>query len=163
MRKLGFFAALIALLFSGCQLWLRYDSTITNESSRAVTFRAQGTDLKTIQPGESATVRNYIGARMDYYESSPARRVGFVQTGARSGKFIDLQSMPVRIENTRLFAVTLSAGGYMGLDPVTIGASTATTTGEIFTAAPVFTVDDENFPVTVDLRIVGGAMYVTIR
>jgi len=163
MRKYGFLVLVFALIFSGCQWWLRYDSTISNESSHAVIFRVQNTDTATLQPGETITVRNYIGARLDYYESDPARRVGFVQTGYRTGKFIDLLSIPVIIYNTLSISVTLQANGYLGVEPMVIPANNNNSVSVIYTTSPAFTVSTESFPATADFQIVDGTMFVTVR
>jgi len=99
---------------------------------------------------------------MDYYESDPPRRVEFVNTGRWTGRFVDLQSMPIVIYNMLSVPVTLHAGGYMNIDPMVVQVGDDNT-GTIYTASPTFTASFSNFPATADFQIVNNVMYITIR
>ena len=117
MRKVAVLVVVFAL-FAGCDTFWFKDSVITNESSYSVTFKAKKADQVSVQSGKSVTIQNDIGAVLESYESIPIKRVEYIQTDTYKGKFIDLPSIPVIISNTMSIPVTLSAGGYLGTDPL---------------------------------------------
>jgi len=165
MRKLGFLVVvLVTLPLLGCnEPWAARDIPITNESAHDVSFETQRGTRTTVPAGQSITVRCDMGAQPRLYESNPPRRVEFVGNGRWVGKFVNLQSIPIAIYNTLSIPVTLSAGGYLGNDPMTIPANSNVTSSTIYTSGPVFMVSTESFPATADFQIVDGVMYVTIR
>jgi len=165
MHKLAFLAMfLVAWLFFGCnEPWAARDIPIANESAHDVSFETQRGTRATVLAGQSITIRCDMGAQPRLYESNPPRRVEFAQNGKWAGRFINLQSIPIVIYNTLSIPVTLSAGGYLGNDPVMIPANSNDSIGAIYNTTPNFTVSTESFPATADFQIVGGVMYVTIR
>jgi hypothetical protein len=161
MRKL-FIAVSIAFLFISCDtLWFK-DSTIYNESSYDVTFKAKKADQVTVQSGESVTVQNDIGAVLEYFESNPPKRVNYIQTDVYKGKFVDLPSLPIVIYNTLSIPVTLSAGGCLSVDPMPVQTGD-NNTNTIYSKNPIFTVSTDSFPASADFQIVDDIMYVTVR
>jgi hypothetical protein len=163
MRKTAIFV-IAFLLFFGCDtLWFK-DSTIYNESSYDVTFKAKKADQVTVQSGKSIVVQNDMGAVLEYFESNVPKRVNYIQTDVYRGKFVDLPSIPVVINNTMSIPVTLSAGGYLDVDPMlNITANSDDSTNAIYTRTPVFTVSTSSFPATADSQIVDDVMYITVR
>jgi len=163
MRKLAVFF-ILSMLFLGCDvLWFK-DSTIVNESSYDVTFKAKKADKVTVQSGQSITIQNDIGAdSLEYFESTPPKRVDFVVTDTYKGKFVDLPSISVVIYNTLSIPVTLSADGCLGVDPMPNVQSGDNNTNTIFSKNPIFSVITDTFPATADFQIVNDIMYVTIR
>jgi hypothetical protein len=161
MKKLLF--ASIVLLVLGCDTFHFKDIIITNESSYDVTFKAKKADSVTVQSGKSVTVQNDIGAdSLEYFESNPPKRVDFVVTDIYKGKFINLPSIPVVINNTMSIPITLSAGGCLGVDPMPVQTGD-NNTNTIYSKTPIFTVTSDTFPATADFQIVRDIMYVTIR
>jgi len=160
MKKILLLSSIV-LLFTGCALWLK-DSTIINESSYNITFKAKKADRVTVNSGKSITIQNDIGAELEYFESDIPKRVDYMQTEIYKGKFFDLSSIPVIINNTMLKAVTLSAGGYFDIDPIVdipIGESNA----NIFIRKPVLTVTTNSFPAIANYQIVDNIMYIIIK
>ncbi|MCL2194232.1 MAG: hypothetical protein FWB78_12665 [Treponema sp.] len=164
MRKFVFFVVFLPLLFLGCgEPWASRDIPIVNESAHDVSFETQRGTRATVLAGQSITIRCDMGAQPRLYKSNPPRRVEFVQNGRWAGRFVNLQSIQIAIYNTLSIPVTLSAGGYLGNDPMIIPADSNDTSGTIYTSGPVFTVSTESFPATADFQIVNGTMFVTIR
>jgi hypothetical protein len=155
-------AAIAFFLFSCDTLWFK-DSTIYNESSYDVTFKAKKADQVTVQSGKSVTVQNDIGAVLERYESSTPKRVDYIQTDVYKGKFVDLTSIPVVVYNTLSFPVTLSAGGCLGVDPMVNVPAGDNNTNTVFSRNPVFVVTTDTFPATADFQIVDDIMYITVR
>jgi hypothetical protein len=153
----------IVLIMAGCDTFWFKDSTIYNESSYDVTFKAKKADQVTVKSGSSVTVQNDLGAVLEYYESSTPKRVDYIQTDTYKGKFVDLPSIPVVVYNTLSFPVTLSAGGCLGVDPMVNVPTGDNNTNTIFSRNPVFTVTTDTFPATADFQIVNDIMYVTVR
>jgi len=163
MRKIVFVMIITFGLFGCDTLWFK-DSTIFNESSYDVTFKAKKADQVTVQSGKSVVVQNDIGAVLEYFESNVPKRVDYIQTDVYRGKFIDLPSILVIINNTMSIPVTLSAGGYLDVDPMlSITANSNDSTNAIYTRIPTFTVSTSSFPATADFQIVDNVMYVTVR
>jgi len=173
MRKCVFIVSFLAIwLLFGCDVPSQLnDSFISNESSHDVTFRVKTTnrpdlqieDFFMVRAGETLAVQSTTNSIvMDYYESDPPRRVEFVNTGRWTGRFVDLQSMPIVVYNMLSVPVTLSAGGYLDIDPMVVQVGDDNT-GTIYTANPAFTASFSNFPATAYFQIVSNVMYVTIR
>ena len=173
MSKCAFLVSFLAVwLLFGCDVPSQLnDSLISNESSHDVTFRVKTTnrpdlqteDFFTVRAGKTLAVQSATNSIvMDYYESDPPRRVEFVNTGRWTGRFVDLQSMPIVIYNMLSVPVTLHAGGYMNIDPMVVQVGDDNT-GTIYTASPTFTASFSNFPATADFQIVNNVMYITIR
>jgi hypothetical protein len=162
MRKILIVIILAFGLFGCDTLWFK-DSTIYNESSYDVTFKAKKADQVTVQSGKSVTVQNDIGAVLEYYESNTPKRVDYIQTDVYKGKFVDLSSIPVKVYNTLSIPVTLSAGGYLGTDPMSDIQEGDNNANTIYTKSPVLTVTTSSFPATADFQIVDGVMFVTVR
>jgi len=165
MRKCVFLVLfLTAGLFFGCDYPLASrDIPIVNESSHDVSFETQRGARVTVQAGQSITIRCDMGSQPRSFESAPPRRVAFIQNGRWAGRFVNLQSVPIVIYNTLSIPVTLSAGGYLGNDPMVIPANSNDNAGAIYNASPVFTASTESFPATADFQIVDGVMYITVR
>ena len=152
----------IVFLFSGCG-WFGWDNTIHNESSYDVTFSVRKASTYTVLSGKTFVgAKNDLGVVIDSYESCTPKRVTFIEISLREGKFIDLSSIPVQIYNTLSIPVTLSAGGYFGIDPmpVLIGDNNINT---IYSENPILTVTTNSFPATADFQIVDGIMYIIVR
>lgn len=163
MRKLLITLYFVLLLVAGCDTFWFKDSTIYNESSYDVTFKAKKADTVTVQSGKSVKVQNDIGAVLEYYESNVPKRVDYIQTDVYKGKFVDLPSIPVMIYNTLSIPVTLSAGGCLGIDPMPNVQTGDNNTNTIFSRNPVFTVTTESFPAIADFQIIDNVMYVIVR
>ena len=81
-----------------------------------------------------------------------------------SDKSVNLQPTPIEIYNTLSEHVTLSAGGYLGAEPVTIYADCNETGCTIYTKTPAFSVSTEDSsPAITNYQIIDGVMIVTIR
>jgi hypothetical protein len=163
MKKLLFVFSIVFIL-SACDEYGVHDNIIYNDSSYDITFSLKKTDTYTVQSGKSIAVKSQIGAVVETYESSTPKRVDYVQTDTRKGKFVDLPSISVVINNTMSIPVTLSAGGYLDVDPMlNITANSDDSTNAIYTRTPVFTVSTSSFPGVADFQIVDDVMYVIVR
>jgi len=165
MHKYVFFAVILAAgLFFGCgEPWASRDIPITNESAHDVSFETQRGVRATVLAGQSITIRCDMGAQPRLYESTPPRRVEFVQSGWWAGRFVNLQSISIMVYNTLSIPVTLSAGGYLGNEPMVIPANSNDNIGTIYNMHPNFIVSTDSFPATADFQIVSNVMYITIR
>jgi len=152
----------IVFLFISCDTFWFKDSTIYNESSYDVTFKAKKADTVTVQSGNSITIQNDIGAVLEHFESSTPKRVDYIQTDIYKGKFINLPSISVVINNTASTPVILSAGGYLDVDPMPVQTGDNNTT-TIYSRNPVLTVVTSYFPATADFQIVNDVMYIIVR
>jgi len=76
---------------------------------------------------------------------------------------VRLHPTPIEIQNTLSAPVQLSAGGYLGAEPVKVDANWNDSANTIYAKKPVFTARAEGSPATVNFQIVDGTMYVTIR
>ena len=59
--------------------------------------------------------------------------------------------------------VTLSAGGYLGTDPLPNIQTGDNNTNIIYTRNPVLTVTTNTFPASADFQVINDIMYITIR
>jgi len=80
-----------------------------------------------------------------------------------SDKPINLQPTPVKVYNTLLIPVTLSAGGYLCNEPMTIPANGNNSGYTIYTKTPAFIASAKNLPAITNFQVVDGVMIVTIR
>jgi len=163
MKKLVITAIALAILLASCDIFHFRDSIIANESSYDVTFKAKKADQITLKSGQSVTIQNDIGAVLERFESSPMKRVDYIQIDVYKGKFVDLPSIPVVINNTMAIPVTLSAGGYLGTDPMPNIQTGENNTNTIYTRTPVLTVITNSFPATADYQVVDDTMYIIIK
>jgi hypothetical protein len=162
MKKLLVALSLVFFFISCDTLWFK-DNIIYNESSYDVTFKAKKADTVTVKSGNSITVQNDIGAVLEYFESSTPKRVDYIQTDTYKGKFVDLLSIPVKVYNTLSIPVTLSASGYLGVDPMSNVQTGDNNTNIIFSRNPIFTVITDSFPAMADFQIFDNIMYIIIR
>jgi hypothetical protein len=131
------FAGIVFLLLA-CEEYGARDNIIYNVSSFDITFSLKKTDTYTVQSGKLIAVKNQIGAVVENFESNIPKRVEYIQTDTRKGKFVDLQSIPVKVYNTLSIPVTLSAGGYLGVDPMPNVQADENNTNIVFSRNPVF-------------------------
>ena len=143
--------------------WSGWDNTIHNQSSFDVTFSLRKTSSYKVLSGKTFIgARNDLGVAIDKYESCTPNRVAFVEINLREGKFIDLPSIPVQIYNTLSFPVTLTADGFLEIEPMSVAIGDANT-NTIFTKNPILTITSNSFPATADFQIVDGVMYIIVR
>ena len=170
MKKFAVLVCVLSLafiLFSSCDEYGAHDNVIYNDSSYDVSFKLKETDTYTIKSKTTLAVKNQIGAVVDSFESSVPKRVEYIQIETREGKFVDLVPMPIKVNNTLFFPVTLSAAGYLGTEPMSDIQSgfidDANHTNTIYSLNPVFQVSAQSFPAVADFQIVDGIIYVTVR
>jgi hypothetical protein len=157
----------VMLVFGSCDEYGAHDNVIHNDSSYDISFKLKETDTYTIKSKTIMTVKNQIGAVVDSFESSVPKRVDYIQVETREGKFVDLDPIPIKVNNTLSFSVTLSAGGCLGTEPMSdiqLGfVDDANHSNTIYSLNPVFQVFAQGFPAVADFQIVDGVMYVTVR
>ena len=155
----------VFLLF-GCGVYGAHDNTIINNSSFDVRFSLRQSNTYLIKAGQILTIRNQVGAVINVYESSPANRVKFVQTGTRDGEFVNLQSIRVDFINELNIDVLVSAGGFMENEPLLIPANSINTYCKIFLREPLAEDRKPSFlipvPHRVDIVSPAGTLRVTI-
>jgi len=161
MRKL-FFAVGIAFLVAACGELGLYDTKIVNNSSYDITFKMSQSTVNasthTVKAGETITVENPKGSTIDEY--SNFQRVEYNDKRSWEGVFTNRQELTLKINNTFSFPVSISAGGFMGVDPIVVNDIAENT---IFTRTPNFNVSAGGFPAVVEYNIVDNTMYVTVR
>jgi len=163
MRKL-FFGVAIFLLVTACKELGLYDTKITNNSSYDITFKMSQSTLDasthTVKAGETITVVNPKGSTIDEY--SNFQRVEYNDKRSWEGVFTNRQELTLKINNTFSFPVSISAGGFMGVDPI-VDIPSGVSDNTIFTRTPNFNITADGFPAITEYNIVGNTMYVTVR
>jgi hypothetical protein len=170
MKRYGSLALLICVfLFFSCvrdELFC----TISNNSSYPVSFKFYRvlTDEFTLQPGETKVYDGTGDATLKYFKVNGAsqnekRKQVEYRLSHRDAEFVDFSPMAVKIYNTLSIPVMLSADGYMGTDPMPIGANEIDQKNSIYIEAPIFTVTTDTYPVIADYEIKNSVMYITIR
>jgi len=163
MRKL-FFAVCVAFLIAACGKLGLYDTKIVNNSSYDITFKMSQSTVNasthTVKAGETITVENPKGSTIDEY--SNFQRVEYNDKRSWEGVFTNRQELTLKINNTFSFPVSISAGGFMGVDPI-VDISHGVSDNTIFTRTPNFNITAGGFPAVVEYNIVDNTMFVTIR
>jgi len=161
MKKL-FLVLGIVFLFGACGEMGLYDTKITNNSSYDITFKMSQSTLDasthTVKAGETITVVNPKGSTIDEY--SNFQRVEYNDKRSWEGVFTNRQELTLKINNTFSFPVSISAGGFMGVDPIVVNDIAENT---IFTRTPNFNITAGGFPAVVEYNIVDNTMFVTVR
>jgi hypothetical protein len=78
-------------------------------------------------------------------------------------EFIDFSPITVNVYNTLSIPAELTADGYMGTEPMAIGAGKDDGVNTIYTKTPNFSVVTDSYPAITDYEIKNGVMYVIIR
>ena len=139
------------------------DTVITNSSAEEITFKFSNTGKQLLAPGGTTTFPTNAYQHLESY--SPAKRVFFEYEPTNdgyTGEFKQLDSMPVKVNNTLNKIVRLTADGWM--DEMVIPANNSTQTGTIYTSSPVFkaVVDVPDFFISTTWEINDDVMWVKI-
>jgi len=164
MKKLLLTLFIAILFFSSCEQLGLYDTKITNNSSYDITFTMSQYTIHasthSVSAGETITISNPKGSTINEYTNF--QRVEYNSKLSWEGVFSNRHELQLKINNTFSFPVTLSAGGFMGIDPV-IDIPSGISYNTIFTESPNFIITANGFPATTEYNVVGNSMFVTIR
>jgi hypothetical protein len=143
---------------------------ISNNSSYPVSFQFSTvyTDEFSLQPGETAVYDSIGNVGLNYFKvngvtQDEKRKQVEYSISYRDAEFIDFSPITVNVYNTLAIPVNLTANGYMGTEPMLIGAGKDDGVNAIYTRTPNFNVATDSYPAIADYEIKNGVMYVLIR
>jgi hypothetical protein len=167
MKRIVLMLLFSMLIFFGCGEKTPYLVSITNGSSKPVTYNFyKFTD--TLNASQSKTYEvwePYVGPPRNAVDGNGIASIAIDPGITGNYTFTSAPSLNLNVKNELSYEIKIKAGNYIDKDnstELTISPNSTVTTGAtIYTKNPVFS-SNSNYPITIEWNIVGNTMYVII-
>jgi hypothetical protein len=167
VKKILFAAVLTVLLVAGCDTTELYTVSITNESSKTVSYvYNDSSDILAEQETKIYEVKAHTQPPKNYVDQNGIASVSIKYDNMTGDyTFIEADYYNLIIKNEFPFDVTITAGNFIdngGSKSLTVNTGTTNTSAKIYTKHPTF-MSTLSYPVIFEWNINGNEMSVTIR